>query len=170
MKRILRPVTYVLAALYLCADLVFAGIAKPLSKWIARHFEMQKLRDWIRSLPPYPCLALFSIPVVVLEPVKFLAGYMAATGEFFSALMAFIVGELLKLVLIERLFDLTREKLMRISAFAWIYGHYLQARAWIMQSEAWQAVRSVGRSIFDHAKNWRERSKPTSCLGTRRRR
>ena len=96
MKRILIPITYVLAALYLCADFIFAGIAKPLSKWIASRFELQKLREWIRSLPPYPCLALFSIPVVVLEPVKFLAAYMAATGKFFSAVVTFIAGELFK--------------------------------------------------------------------------
>ena len=156
MKRILTPITYLLAALYLCADFIFAGIAKPLSKWVAGHFELQKLRDWIRSLSPYPCLALFSIPVIALEPVKFLAAYMAATGNFLSAVLTFIVGELFKLVLIERLFDLTRDKLMRISAFAWMYGHYSQMRAWIVRSEAWQAIRSMGRSILYRVKNWRD--------------
>jgi hypothetical protein len=59
MKRILRPVSYVLAAAHFCVDFVFAGIARPISKWVARHLEMPWLRDWIRSLPPYPCLALF---------------------------------------------------------------------------------------------------------------
>jgi hypothetical protein len=157
-KRILRPIWYVLAAVYFCADLIFAGIALPISRWIGRHFEMRKLRALISSLPPYPCLALVSVPVILLEPVKILAAYMAATGNLVGAAATFIVGELLKLVLIERLFDLTRTKLMTIPAFAWIYGHYAQARAWILQSEAIQAIRSMSRSIFNTIKMWREAS------------
>jgi hypothetical protein len=77
------------------------------------------------------------------------AAALAATGNLSGALMIFIAGELLKLVLIERLFELTRENLMRVSAFAWIYGQYVQARAWIMQSEAWQAVRSMSQSVLN---------------------
>jgi hypothetical protein len=155
-KRILRPISYVLAAIYFCVDLIFVGLALPVSRWIGRHFEMRKLRALIGSLPPYPCLALFSVPVILLEPVKFLAAYMAATGKLVSAAIAFVVGELLKLVLIERLFDLTRAKLLKIPAFAWIYGHYARARAWILQSEAVQTIRSMSRSIFNAIKAWRE--------------
>lgn len=153
--RILKPIGYILAAIYLCVDFIFAGMAKPLSNWIARRFEMRALRSWIRSLPPYPCLALFSVPVILLEPVKFVAAYIAATGNFIVALFTFAFGELLKIVLIERLFDLTREKLMKISAFAWIYGHYVQAREWIEQSEAWQAIRTLSRSARERIRSWR---------------
>jgi uncharacterized membrane protein len=45
--------------------------------------------------------------------------------------VTFIFGELLKLVLVERLFSLTREKLMRIPAFARLYESYSQAIAWL---------------------------------------
>ena len=62
-------------------------------------------------------LALFSVPVIVLEPVKPLAAYLAATGQIMISVLTLIVGELLKLVLIERLFSLTRDKLMKIPAF-----------------------------------------------------
>src|SRR5580692_6897036 len=155
MKQILRPISYLLAAIYLCVDLIFAGIARPISNWIARYFEMRRLRGWIRSLPPYPSLALFSVPVILLEPIKFVAAYIAATGNLIVAAITFAFGELLKLVLIERLFDLTREKLMKISAFAWTYGHYVQAREWIMQSEAWRAVRSLSQSAPERIKSWR---------------
>ena len=153
MKRIQKPISYVLAALYLCVDFVFAWIAKPVSNWLVRHFEMPRLRRWIRSLPPYPSLALFSVPVILLEPVKFVAAYIAATGNYIGALFTFAFGELLKLVLIERLFDLTREKLMRISAFAHAYGHYIRARNWILQSEAWQTLRSGSQKLLLFLKN-----------------
>jgi hypothetical protein len=155
MRRILKPVTYVLAAIYLFADMLFAGIARPISQWIARRVEMPRLRAWIGSLPPYPCLALFSVPVILLEPVKFVAAYIAATGSLLAALFTFITGELLKLVLIERLFDMTREKLLRIPAFAWSYDQYMRLRIWIMQSEAWQAIRSAGRYVLKRVRSWR---------------
>ena len=156
MKRIWKPISYFLAAIYFCVDFVFVGIASPISRWIARHFEMPRLRAAIRSLPPYPSLALFSVPVVLLEPVKYLAAYMVTSGKFISAVITFIVGELLKLVIIERLFDLTRDKLMKISAFARLHGYYAQLRIWVSHLEAVQAVRSLSRSLFNHMKIWRD--------------
>lgn len=155
MKRIVKSISYILAAIYLCVDFVFAGIAKPISDWIARRFELRAVRNWIRSLPPYPSLALFSVPVILLEPVKFVAAYIAATGNFIAAVCTFAFAELCKIVLIERLFDLTREKLLKISAFAWIYGHYQQAREWIRQSEAWRAISASARSALQRIKHWR---------------
>ena len=103
MKRILKPVTYVIAALYFLVDAAFMAIAKPISDWLARHVVLRRLRAWIRSLRPYPSLALFSVPVIMLEPVKPVAAYLAATGRMVSSVVTLIVGELLKLVLVERL-------------------------------------------------------------------
>ena len=104
MKRILKPFTYILAAVYFVVDALFMTVARPIARWIGRHFQFKRLRAWIRSLPPYPSLALFSVPVIILEPVKPVAAYLAATGQVVSGALTFIVGELLKLVLVERLF------------------------------------------------------------------
>jgi hypothetical protein len=90
-------VTYALAALYFLADAAFMTIAKPISDWLAGHVVLRRLRAWIRSLRPYPSLALFSVPVIVLEPVKPVAAYLAATGQMVSSVVTLIVGELLKL-------------------------------------------------------------------------
>jgi hypothetical protein len=155
MRRLWTPLAYVAAAIYFIADVLLLGLVRPISRWFAAHFPMPKVRAWIRSLPPYPCLALFSVPVILLEPVKMIAAYMAATGQVISAAVTFVVGELLKLVLVERLFDLTKTKLMKIPAFAWAYNHYTRAKAWVKGSEAWRVVRSLGLSIRDHYREWR---------------
>ncbi|MBR0929686.1 hypothetical protein JQ561_24035 [Bradyrhizobium diazoefficiens] len=149
MKRILKPVTYVLAAIYFLVDAVFMAVARPIARWIGRHVQFRRLRAWIRSLRPYPSLALFSVPVIMLEPVKPVAAYLTATGQVLSGAVTFIVGELLKLVLVERLFHLTRDKLMRIPAFAWAYGKYAAAKAWLQATEAWRAVRALARAVKD---------------------
>jgi hypothetical protein len=146
-KRILKPVTYALAILYFLADAAFMAIAKPISDWLARHVVLRRLRAWIRSLRPYPSLALFSVPVIMLEPVKPVAAYLAATGQMLSSVVTLIVGELLKLVLVERLFSLTRDKLMKIPAFAWAYAQFREAKTWLKNTEAWKAIRAISAAI-----------------------
>ncbi|KJC53407.1 hypothetical protein UB31_08245 [Bradyrhizobium sp. LTSP849] len=150
MKRILKPVTYILAAIYFLVDAVFMALARPISRWLGRHLEFKRLRAWIRSLPPYPSLALFSVPVIILEPIKPLAAYLAATGQVLSGAAAFIIGELLKLVLVERLFHLTRDKLMRIPAFVCVYGKFTEVRAWLQATEAWRTVRALSHAARDY--------------------
>jgi hypothetical protein len=146
-KRILKPVTYALAALYFLADAAFMAIAKPISDWLSRHVVLRRLRVWIRSLRPYPSLALFSLPVILLEPVKPVAAYLAATGQMVSSVVTLIIGELLKLVLVERLFSLTRDKLMKIPAFAWAYEKFSEAKTWLKNTEAWQATRAISKAV-----------------------
>src|SRR5882757_5394984 len=81
-NRILKPFVIVLAAIYFLADAVFMTVARPLAKWIAKHRVFNRLRAWIGSLRPYPTLALFAVPLIVLEPVKPVAAYLAATEHF----------------------------------------------------------------------------------------
>jgi hypothetical protein len=146
MDRVLKPVTYVLAAIYFLVDAVFMTVARPIADWIGRHFGFRKLRAWIRSLRPYPSLALFSVPVIILEPVKPVAAYLAATGQFLSSVFMLVAGELLKLVLVERLFKLTRDKLMKIPAFAWTYCRFREAKAWLESTEAWRAMQRLSKA------------------------
>ena len=118
MKPNMKSITYVLATVYFVVDAAFMAVAKPVSNWLSKHLVLSKLCTWIRALPAYPSLALFSVPVIILEPVKPVAAYLAATGQIFGSALTLIIGELLKLVLVERLFKLTRDKLMKIPAFA----------------------------------------------------
>ena len=146
MNRILKSITYVLAAIYFLVDAVFMGVARPISNWVANHLVLRRLRAWIRSLPPYPSLALFSVPVIALEPVKPVAAYLAATGQMLGGALTLIIGELLKLVLVERLFSLTRDKLMKIPTFAWAYGKFRRAKGWLEATQAWQTTQSLSRA------------------------
>src|ERR1700757_3867516 len=151
----LKLIAYIAAAIYFIADVLFVSVAKPISCWFAANFPMPRVRAWIKSLPPYPCLALFSVPVILLEPVKMIAAYMAATGQLIWAAVTFVVGGLPKPWLVERLFDLTKNKLTKIPAFAWAYRHYALAKAWVRQTEAWKALRSLSGSIRERIKELR---------------
>jgi uncharacterized membrane protein len=144
-KRILKPVVTVLVVVYFLVDAVLLPIAKRISDRIAEHWVLGGLRNWIVSLRPYPTLLLFAVPVIVLEPIKPVAFYLSGTGHVVTGMTIFAVGELLKLVLVERLFSISRDKLLSIPAFAWAYGKYCQARDCVTSLEAWQNMRRWSR-------------------------
>jgi hypothetical protein len=144
-NRILKPFVLVLAAIYFLVDAVFMTVARPLGNWIEKHWVLERLRGWIASLRPYPTLALFAVPLIILEPVKPVAAYLAATDQVAWGMTVLVVGEILKLVLVERLFSISRDKLMSIPAFAWCYGKYRLVKDWLESTEAWQMVRRWSR-------------------------
>jgi hypothetical protein len=142
LNRIFKPFVFLLAAIYFLVDVVFWTVAKPVSR-LADRWVFDGLRTWIVSLHPYPTLALFAVPVVVLEPIKPVAAYLATTGHIAGGLTVLVAGEVLKLVLIERLFRAGRDKLMSIRAFAWCYDKFRRARQWVESLPAWQLMRRL---------------------------
>lgn len=158
MNRVLRPVAYLLIAGYFLIDAVFVTVAKPLGRWIAGHLDLRELRVWIRSLRPYTSLALFSVPLIILEPLKPVAAYLAATGQLSTSVITLIIGELLKLVLVERLFSLTRDKLLRIPAFAWAYAKFRAVRLWIESTEVWRTMKWLSHAARDYVTQLRSPS------------
>lgn len=129
------------AAIYFLMDVVFFTLFKPVFRRLADYWVFESSRAWIVSLRPYPTLALFIVPVILLEPVKPVAAYLTATGHVVGGLMVLIVGELLKLLLIERLFRVSRDKLMSIPVFAWCYDKFCQGQDRVISLLAWQLMR-----------------------------
>ena len=85
---------------------------------------------------PYPSLALFAVPVILLEPVMPVATYLMATGSVSAGMFVLIAGELLKLVIIERVFKLCRFKLLKIPMFAWGYRHWRNGVNWMVSTDS----------------------------------
>jgi hypothetical protein len=141
MKRILRPVIFIVAALYFAADELFSWIARPIANWLSRLIILQSVRAWIKGLDPYPALLLFVVPLLILEPAKPLATYFIATGRVTVGVVVFAVAELLKVIMVERLFDLNRDKLLSIPAFAWCYARFRMVFDWLQSFEVWKAMR-----------------------------
>jgi len=121
-NRILKSVIFIIAAVYIGVDAVFFTVAKPVADWVSKRRILEGLRAWVASLRPYPTLALFMVPLIALEPLKPVAAYLIATGHVRVALTTFVVGEILKLVILERLFAISRDKLMLIPHLVALIG------------------------------------------------
>jgi len=104
-------------------------------------------------------LALFLIPVVILEPVKPLSAYLIATGQIVTGVVLLVCGELLKITIIERIFHIARPQLMTITAFAWTYNFVVGWLVWLQALPPWQAIK---RRVADF-KNWLRKFKRRSA-------
>jgi hypothetical protein len=68
---------------------------------------------------------------------------LIGTGHFFAGAVVFITAEVLKLTFVERLFQLNREKLLSIPAFAWGYRYWRHIMGAIESMEAWKTARRL---------------------------
>jgi hypothetical protein len=118
------------------------------------------------SLRPYPSLALFAVPVVLLEPAKPFAGYLIGTGHFFAGAVTFITAEVLKLTFVERLFQLNRTKLLSIPAFAWGYRYWRHMMDVVESLEIWRTSRRLAHKTRQF---FRSRWVPLKKLASRTR-
>jgi hypothetical protein len=137
-KRLTNILALAIAVPYFLLDAVFAAVAIPLAKWIAGYWAFARMHRWVLSLRPYPTLLLFIVPLIVLEPVKPVAAYLVASHHAAWGLSALAIAEILKLVFIERLFSISRAKLLSIPAFAWAYGKYSCTKNWLLSLEVSQ--------------------------------
>jgi uncharacterized protein len=139
--RVLSSIVAVLAVLYFLIDALFLPPLRLLARWLGGFRLFVHVDAWIRTLGPYQTLALFLVPLVILEPVKPVAAYLAARGHFTRSLAVLVVGEILKITIVERLFHIGRDKLMTIPAFARTYNYVMRWYAYLEALPAWQAVR-----------------------------
>jgi hypothetical protein len=143
MARIWKTPLFVLATAYFVLDGLFSYVTRPCAAWLGRMRIFERMQRWIVSLRPYPSLALFALPVVILEPVKPLAGYFVATGHLVAGAVTFVTGEVLKLTCVERLFELNRKKLLSIPAFAAGYKQWRRMMDLVESLEVWKKSRRL---------------------------
>ena len=143
MTKVWNTPIFAIAAVYFIIDGVFSYVTRPLTAWLSKKRFLERLRHWVTSVGPYPSLALFAVPVIILEPAKPLSAYLIGTGHFFAGAVVFIAAEVLKLTVVERLFHLNKKKLLSIPAFAWGYGKWRLMMDWLEATSAWRISRRI---------------------------
>src|ERR1700692_537889 len=143
MARVWNTPVFILATAYFVVDGLLSYVTQPITAWLAEKKLFERVRRWIISLGPYSSLALFAVPLIILEPAKPLSAYLIGTGHFFAGAVIFITAEVLKLTFVERLFQLNRKKLLSIPAFAWGYRYWRQMMTLVESMEVWNVSRRL---------------------------
>jgi hypothetical protein len=73
--------------------------------------------------------------------VKPVSAFLLSTGRVAEGMLTLCAGEILKITLIERLFRLTRDRLMQIPAFAMFYRYWTRFHDWVTSFETWRRAR-----------------------------
>jgi len=150
--RVLSPLVAILAFIYFLVDALFLPPLRLLGRWLGGFKLFARLGDWVRTLGPYQTLALFLVPLIILEPVKPVAAYLAARGHYMRSMAVLVIGEILKVTIVERLFHVGRPKLLMIPAFARAYNYVMAWYAWFEALPPWQAVRRQIQAIKAQAR------------------
>jgi hypothetical protein len=163
-RRILRAPIAVLVALYFVLDDVVLAAIRPVVGWLAGLRLFARIGAFIQGLAPYPTLFLFAVPFAILEPPKLIAVYLMATGRFRTGLILLVVSHLLSIVLVERLFHVTRDKLLMIPWFARGYGLVIRLRDWALgilrATAAWRIASAWTAALRAAARRLRETIRP----------
>lgn len=143
MARVWNTPIFALATVYFTVDALFSAVTRPIIAWLSKKRLLERVRRWVTSLGPYQSFALFAVPVVILEPAKPLSAYLLGTGHFLPGAIVFIAAEVLKLTLVERLFQLNKKKLLSIPLFAWGYGYWRRMMDYLESTAPWRTARRM---------------------------
>ena len=147
LRYVLRAVLVTIAVLYFLIDLLFFSILRPLRRRLMALRLLQRMHDWVGTLNRYAALMLLLVPWLILEPVKPIAIFLFAHHHHTSAALLIVVGEIVKLTLLDQIFHMTRPKLMTFAWFAWGYGRWQAALAYLRALPAWRRILSWYRTI-----------------------
>jgi hypothetical protein len=86
------------------------------------------LRRRIQKLTPYFSLLLLSVPVLLVEPLKCAAVFVAGKGHWLTAAGMIIGAYPVSLVLVERLFRAVKPKLLMLDWFGKLWARYSTLR------------------------------------------
>jgi hypothetical protein len=153
LKLALTPVGLVLAILYFLIDGIVLSLIRKPAAWLAHRPLVARLMAQIARLGPYATLVLILVPIALLEPLKPLALYLIAKKHVVLGTTILVLAEVLKVVIVERLFHLSRNKLMSIPAFSWVYRFTERWLGYLQALPPWQFV----MRRVDEIKRWARR-------------
>ncbi len=128
---------------------------RPLADLLGR---LARWRPWaqfeyhIARLPPYAALCVFVLPSALLLPLKFLALFLVARGQFVLAGLLFAAAKVVATALVARLFLLTQPALMQIGWFAWGYDTLMPWKEALVERVRASTVWRMGRVIKERAR------------------
>jgi hypothetical protein len=134
MRRLLRPILILLALLFLFEAWLWTHL-EPIVAWVVAIIPLQRLKARIAAaierLSPAATLMVFTVPFIVLFPVKFLEFWFLAHRHWLGAVLTLVAAKLLGLGITAFIFEAARPKLLLMPWFRRFYDWtmWLLARA-----------------------------------------
>jgi len=89
---------------------------------------LTRARRRIQKLSPYLSLALVLVPLILVEPLKLIALFVAGEGHWLTGTGMIIGAYAVSLLVVERLFKVVKPKLITLSWFARLWTWWVVLR------------------------------------------
>ena len=155
-KGLSRPLMLALAVVFLFETWVWDSLVVALS-WLVRALPWRRIeraiKDAVNRLPAIFAVLLFGVPLLAMEGGSAFAVVLIALGHVVIGALLYGLLKLVGVGLIAVIFDLTREKLMTLTWFAWLHSKFdalhRLARRYVAPYK--EAVRAYLRELRERA-------------------
>jgi hypothetical protein len=132
MRRLLQPVWILLAIIFLIEAWLWDHLEPIVARAVAL-IPLRPLKQWLAervdSLSPAMTLIVFIVPVVPLFPLKLVGLWLLAHQYWLSAVTMILFAKLLGVGVTAFIFDVTRDKLLKMPWFEALYQFVMSLRA-----------------------------------------
>lgn len=118
-RLVLFPVRLLVGALVVLSD-VLRPAYRHLVIWMSGLASIERFSAFIGTLPRGVILVLFAVPFAVAEPLKVYAVLLIGQGRFVTGGAIIIAAYLLSFVVVERIYDAGKLKLLTFGWLSWI--------------------------------------------------
>jgi hypothetical protein len=118
----------VVVGFILLIDAIARPLYRPLLDWIAQRQIMHRFAAMIAPLPRFVILVLFGVPFAIAEPLKVFAVYLIARGLVVTGVVLLVFSYLVTFLIVERIYEAGREKLLTYWWFAWAMAQIVKVR------------------------------------------
>lgn len=95
-------------------DEAMRPLFRPVARWFAGLDLIRAMERRIARAAPLTVLAMLVIPLVVVEPLKFVSVFWAAGGHATEGTVVFVLAYLVSFVVLERIYTVGRPQLMTL--------------------------------------------------------
>jgi hypothetical protein len=126
-RLIVRPLLLLVAIAFLIEAWVWQRCVD-LGRWIVALIPWARLKARIKAfvavMPAPVALVIFLIPLAIVEPFKIISLWVVAFGHPILGIVGWIAMQFAGVGLVAVAFDLTREKLLSMPWFVWVYEKF----------------------------------------------
>ena len=167
MRLLLRPL-WVLLTLIFLVEAWLGDRVEPIVARVVALIPLPRLKQWlsdrVEHLSPATTLLVFAVPFIVLAPFSLFEGWLLAHKYFVTATTLIVAQKIIGVGLIAFVFDVTRDKLLRMGWFRRLYQFVIDLRA-----KAAEIVAPFKRAIGEWITRFRRRASPGFIKRLRRR-
>jgi hypothetical protein len=139
MRRLTRWLWIAVAIVFLIEAWLWDHL-EPIVAAIVARLPLRRLKEgiarWVSRLSPALTLIVFVVPFGLLLPFKLAGLWLLARGYWIGAAGTFVFAKIVGLGSTAFIFDVTRNKLLRMAWFRWIYDHVMAWRVWARELTA----------------------------------